>query len=46
MVTEKLDKFLKALRKVNKGQAPKDIGVYGEVALGDTLNLDEDVDFF
>ena len=46
MGTLQRDKFLEALRKVNKGGMPADIGVYGEVQLGDTLNLDEDVDFF
>jgi len=46
MGTSQRDKFLEALRKVNKGGVPADIGVYGDVEVRDTLNLDEDVDFF
>jgi len=46
MGTLQKDKFLEALRKVNKGGVPADIGVYGDVELADTLNLDDETDFF
>lgn len=47
LVAEQRDRFLAALRKVNKGGAPADIGVYGDVELGETLNLDDEtIDFF